>query len=150
MHLAHYLNLLHAGQAALAAAFESVGSTHGDEPDVQMECEMFAAQTNRHAARVAAFARRYGEDGSQDRLQSAPFGGPRSGGLGLLRDLHDLYLMATECEICWTMIGQAARGLRDEELIAAVEECDGETKGQIAWLRTRLKQSAPQALVVAN
>jgi hypothetical protein len=30
------------------------------------------------------------------------------GGLGLLRDLQDLYLMTTECDITWTMIGQAA------------------------------------------
>ena len=58
--------------------------------------------------------------------------------------------MATECEIGWTAIGQAARGLRDEGLVAVVEHGDAEIKGQIAWLRTRMKQSAPQALVVAG
>jgi hypothetical protein len=29
---------------------------------------------------------------------------------GLLRDLRDLYLMAAECAIAWTLVGQAARG----------------------------------------
>jgi hypothetical protein len=33
-----------------------------------------------------------------------------------LRDLHDLYLMAAECEISWTVIGQAAQGVRDNDL----------------------------------
>lgn len=35
-----------------------------------------------------------------DRLHSELFRGARSGGVGLLRDLQDLYLMAAECDIC--------------------------------------------------
>jgi hypothetical protein len=34
-----------------------------------------------------------------DRLYSELLKGTRQGGLGLLRDLHDLYLMASECDI---------------------------------------------------
>jgi anaerobic selenocysteine-containing dehydrogenase len=30
----------------------------------------------------------------------------------------DLYLMTAECDICWTIVEQAARGIRDEELTA--------------------------------
>jgi hypothetical protein len=30
-----------------------------------------------------------------------------------------------------------------------VEACEGETAVQLKWLKTRMKQAAPQALVVA-
>jgi hypothetical protein len=56
--------------------------------------------------------------------------------------------MATECDIAWTLVGQAAQGARDAELFAVVEACEGETAGQLKWLKTRMKQAAPQALVV--
>ena len=52
-------------------------------------------------------------------------------------------------DLAWTLVGQAARGLRDEDLIAVVSACEGETATQMRWLRTRMKQAAPQALVVA-
>jgi len=60
-----------------------------------------------------------------------------------------LYLMAAECDVCWTLVGRAAQGLRDTELSAIVDAGAGETEIQPAWLRGRMKQAAPQALVVA-
>ena len=56
--------------------------------------------------------------------------------------------MACECELSWALVGQAARGARDRELLAVVSRCEGETSTQVRWLRTRMKQAAPQALVV--
>ena len=70
--------------------------------------------------------------------------------MGLLRDLQDLYLMANACDIAWTMVGQAAQGARDGDLLEVVEGCEGQTAVQIKWLRTRMKQAAPQALLVAS
>jgi hypothetical protein len=74
----------------------------------------------------------------------ASFGtdGQPSSCLGLLRDLHDLYLMACEVDISWTVIGQAAQGARDPELLATVTTCDRDTAIQLAWLRTRMKAAA--------
>jgi hypothetical protein len=57
--------------------------------------------------------------------------------------------MAAECDISWTLVGQAAKGARDDELDAVVGRCEGGTAIQVKWLRTRMKQAAPQALVVA-
>jgi hypothetical protein len=152
MHLAHYLGLLHRAQVELAAAFREVGAAHGDEVDVAHICERLAAQCDDHAERLAPFAERYGEDAptEPERLHSELFRGARSGGLGLLRDLHDLYLMATECDLAWTLVGQAAQGARDRELVATVADCEGATAIQLKWLKTRLKETAPQALVVAG
>ena len=83
-----------------------------------------------------------------ERLHSELFQGTRQGGLGLLRDLHDLYLMATGCDISWALIGQAAKGARDDALDEVVQRCESDTTIQLRWLRTRMKAAAPQALVV--
>jgi hypothetical protein len=151
VNLAHYLGLLHKAELELGEAFRDVGEAHRDEPDVLHDCGMLAGWCDRHAERLQPFADRYGEeaDDEPDRLHSDLFQGTRGGGLGLLRDLHDLYLMAAECDIAWTLVGQAAQGARDSDLLDVVTGCEGETATQMSWLRTRMKQAAPQALVVS-
>lgn len=151
MQLAHYLGLLHKAQVDLAAAFREVAEGHADEADVFHICNRLAAECDGHAERLGPFVARYGEDAPEepDRLHSEIFRGSREGGIGLLRDLQDVYLMAAECDITWTLVGQAAQGARDTDLLAVVQACEGETAIQMQWLRTRMKQAAPQALVVA-
>ncbi len=151
MHLAHYLGLLHKAQLDLAEAFVEVAEAHGDEPDVHVECERLASQCIAHAQQLQPFVARYGEDAvdEPERLHSELFQGTRSGPLGLLGDLHDLYLMASECDLSWTIVGQGAKGARDDDLIEVVNACEHETSIQQSWLLTRMKQAAPQALVVA-
>jgi hypothetical protein len=53
-------------------------------------------------------------------------------------------------DITWTMVKQAAQGLQDAELLDVVGRCDGETATQLSWLKTRMKQAAPQALIAAS
>ena len=152
MHLAHYLGLVHRSELVLADSFREVASAHGDEPDVSVLCQKFAKQCDQHAAKLAPFVDRYGEEAPEEpeRLHSDLFGGTRTGGLGLLRDLHDLYLMASEVDISWTLVGQAAQGARDKALFETVTSCEKQTTTQLQWLRTRMKQAAPQALLVAS
>ena len=152
MNLPHYLGLLHRAQTEFAAAFREVGETHAAEADVLHLTRTLSRQCDAHAERLAPFVERYGEqaDAEPERLHAELFGGTRSGGLGLLRDLHDLYLMAAQCDIAWTLVGQAAQGLRDEELVDVVTSCEGDTNRQISWLRSRMKQAAPQVLVVVR
>jgi hypothetical protein len=57
--------------------------------------------------------------------------------------------MAAQSDIAWTLLGQAAQGLRDDDLLAVVTAAEQETDIQLKWLRTRMKEAAPQALVVA-
>jgi hypothetical protein len=149
--LAHYLGLLHKAQVDLAQAFREVADGHAEEADVFHICNRLAQECDAHAGHLGPFVERYGEDAPEepDRLHSEIFDGSREGGLGLLRDLQDLYLMATECDITWTLVGQAAQGARDGELHELVKGCEGETATQLQWLETRMKQAAPQALVVS-
>jgi hypothetical protein len=152
MQLAHYLGLLHRAQVTLGDAFREVGEAHGDEADVFHQCQRLARQCDEHARQLAPFAERYGEEEADEpeRLHSTLFQGARSGPLGLLRDLHDLYLMACECDITWTLVGQAAQGARDSELLEVVGRCEVETAIQLKWLKSRMKEAAPQTLVVAG
>jgi hypothetical protein len=52
--------------------------------------------------------------------------------------------------MAWTVIGQAAQGVRDRELLDVVNSCENETANQLKWIRTRMKVAAPQALIVAS
>jgi hypothetical protein len=148
--LAHYLALLEQSQRKLADAFGVVADAHGDEVEVRRTGRRFAAQCRDHADRLESFAHRYGLDGDEppDALHGELFHGPRTGPLGMLRDLHDLYLMAAECDMVWTLIGQAAQGARDRDLLGVVTGCEEETAVQLKWLETQLRQAAPQVLVV--
>lgn len=152
MLIGHELGLLHGAETELARALREVVAAHGQETDVATLGSRFAGEAERHAAALAPFAERYGEapEGEPERLHSALFGGTREGALGLLRDLHDLYLMATEADVAWTLVAQAAQGARDEELLGVVRDCETETAAQLRWLRTRMKQAAPQTLVVVR
>jgi hypothetical protein len=131
MQLPRYLHLLHREQLELAEAYRRVAETHADEADVAVQCERLASQCDAHAERLGPF------------VGSGPEVEP-----DLLADLHDLYRRAAHCDMAWTLAGQAAQGARDRELLEVVQGSEGETAMQLKWLRTRLKQAAPQALVV--
>ncbi|MCU1398703.1 MAG: hypothetical protein JWN62_1812 [Acidimicrobiales bacterium] len=152
MHLGHYLALLRNSQRGLIEAYRAVADAHPDEPDVHITCRKFAEHTERHEALLAPMHARYAEqsEAEPEHLLHTLFHGPRSGPLELLRDLHDLYLATSECDICWTLIIEAARGARDTALLDLATACGGEVAIQLAWLRSRMEQAAPQALVVAQ
>ena len=151
MHLANYIGYLHRAELNLAQGMRKVGEAHMADTDVYHTTATLARQCEAHAAELRPFVERNGEDAptEPDRLYHQLFDGTREGGLGLLRDLHDLYIMASACDIAWTMIGQAAQGARDAELLAVVESCEVQTATQIRWVKTRMKQAAPQALLIA-
>ena len=66
----------------------------------------------------------------------------------LLAELRTLHLRTHEVAITWTMAEQAAKALRDTDLLKVATECQSETEMQAKWFTTRIKTSAPQALVV--
>jgi hypothetical protein len=153
MKLPVYLGLLHRSEQTLAASFRQVAEGHGAEPDVYYLCRSLADQCEAHEQALAPIVERYGEvdeDDEPEPLHAECLSETRSGPVGLLRDLQDLYLLASLVDITWTAVKQAAQGLRDAELIEVVERCEGETTTQLHWLSTRMKQAAPQALIVAE
>jgi len=155
-HLATYVALLHRTEQTLADSFRTVGQGHAAEPDVAHLCETLAATSDEHVRLLEPIAQRYGEQGSGDdvdepeRLHAAGLAQTRSGAVGLLRDLQDLRLLGTLAQTTWTVVGQAAQGLRDHELLDVAQEASRSTARQLSWLDTRMRAAAPQALLVAR
>lgn len=153
MNLDIYLGMLRQAEQTLAESFRQVADGHGAEPDVHFLCHTLAGQCEHHGELLLPVVQRYGEDRSDnepERLHAQGLSETRSGPVGLLRDLQDLYLLASLVDVTWTMVKQAGSALRDKELLAVVEQCDAETAVQLRWLQTRMKQAAPQALVAAR
>jgi hypothetical protein len=152
MFLANYLGLLHQSELDLAEGFRKVAAGHAAEVDVYHICNTLAKQCDAHAEQLGPFVDRYGEqrDEEPERLYHDLFDETRSDSFGLLRDLQDLYVMTNFCDITWTMVGQAAQGAGDVELYETVNSLEGQTSTQIKWLKTRMKQAAPQTLLVAS
>jgi hypothetical protein len=153
-HLATYVALAHHSEQTLADSLHTVGQGHSDHPDVLFTCQALAAMSRHHVDRLSPVAQRYGEqdDGSveePERLHAAGVGEVRTGPVGLLRDLQDLHMLASLVQSTWTVIGQGAQGLRDDELLSISEDAAADTARQIAWFTTRMKVAAPQALIVS-
>jgi anaerobic selenocysteine-containing dehydrogenase len=149
-HVAEYLGLVKEVEHEISDAFTSVAEHHSDEPDILEICQQFAHTAMVHEEAVEHFTSIYGEasDHEASRVRNSLFKGPRSGGFGLVRNLHDLFLLTTEAHLGWMILLQAAQALRDKEFIAACTKLGSETDGQRSWLQTRIKQAAPQALLV--
>lgn len=147
-----YVGLQHAASATLADSLRQVAEGHAAEPDVLTDCHRLAGMCDAHVARLAPIIERYGEqrEDEPERLHAAGLVSVRSGGVGLLRDLQDLYALAALVDITWTVLSQAAQAVRDRDLIDVVAACQHDTQRQLRWLLTRIKQAAPQALIASG
>ncbi|HEX2968652.1 MAG TPA: hypothetical protein VHO46_06070 [Bacteroidales bacterium] len=154
MHIQDYLRLIVNSEQQMSEAFNKVSRHHKYEPDIHFTCLMLAGWSDRHVELLKPFSDKYeekaGDTKEPERLSQTLFREPRRGPLALLRDLHDLWLLTKEIEISYKIILQAAKALRDTNLVKLGEELSNETKRQSDWLQTRIKQAAPQILVVAD
>lgn len=150
-HLPNYLQVALAAEQQLADGFDRTAEHHGDEPDVAQTCLLFASECAALEQRLEPAVHRHahGANPQPERLHQRLYSGPRGGGLGLLRDLHDLYLLATECVLAWTVTDQAALALRDRELHDLAAKALADHRRQADWIMARVKQEAPQALIAA-
>ena len=135
--LAHLREL----ETALAAELRAAAERHREEHDVYHQCHTFALAADKRVQRLEPLARRY--DGAAEWTTAVGDGSD-----DLLQDLRTLYLRAQEVAITWTMAVQAAKALRDRDLLAVATECQSEPEAQAKWFTTRIKVAAPQALVL--
>lgn len=151
MHLPTYLTMLQTAERTLADSQGEIATGHAGESDVRYTCTGFARQCASHAEALAPLVDRYAGRGQPgpDRLHSPGLTSARGGPIGLLRDLQDLYQLASLVDITWTLVGQAAAGARDRDLLDVVAWCRPEIAAQLSWLRMRMKAAAPQTLLVA-
>lgn len=156
------LGELHEAETDLATEYRRVAEREAAEQDVYYLCYTLAKQCDDHAERVRAMAAQFdgtlpeppGSNGGEGilaelRHRASEMLGRRSeSGLLLLRDLRRLYLMAEAVSIHWVAMGQVAQAVRDQALLTQVSTLHKETLTQIKWIKTRIKEAAPQALTV--
>ena len=150
-HLSTYVGLADHSERTLAESFRTVAHGHAQVADVFHTCHLLAQMSDQHRADLAPAVQRYGEDDIEEpeRLHAEGLAQARAGEIGLLRDLQDLHVLATLVQTTWTVIVQGAQGLRDRELLEIANAANAETSRQLTWLNTRMKEAAPQALIVA-
>jgi NADP-dependent 3-hydroxy acid dehydrogenase YdfG/formylmethanofuran dehydrogenase subunit D len=131
-HVANYLDLARRSERHLAESLEKVAGHHGHEPDVAQMARFLASWSSENRTELEPLVARYGraKEGRPDALSRALFHGPRGGGLGLVRDLHDLWVLAQEVTLAYTLLGQASQALRDTELSAVLARVSLRTRRQ--------------------
>lgn len=151
MQVAKYIGIIEASEQQLGDAFLLVANRHEKDPGVRDMCKQMSNWSLSHIERLRGFKERFGKQPSDEpeRVGSALFHGTRVGGMGLLRDLQDLMLLANQAHTFWTSLSQAAKSLHDKDLEAACTDSLEEVERQMAWLDTQIKHSAPQAIIVA-
>ncbi|KAA2239352.1 molybdopterin oxidoreductase [Chitinophaga agrisoli] len=152
MHIGKYISLVHRTEIDLVKAFRLVADAHRDEVDVYQICMLLSSWSQSLSDDVQIFAEKYGEenDDEPDRLTQTLLKKARKGGMALLRDLHDLYLIVSEAEVCCAILQQGAAGLRDDALMLTCEEIERQSKRQLSWIYTRMRSAAPQTLIAAG
>src|SRR5678810_654847 len=102
MHLGQYIDLIHRTQTDLTKAFILVANAHGDEVDIYQNCMLLSSWSNTLANNLEPIASQYAkkDDKEPERLTHTLLKKTRQGGMALLRDLHDLYLIVTEVQVC--------------------------------------------------
>ena len=149
-HIADYIGLLDESEKRLVKAFQQILRTHPDEPDIGALCKIFRKWSEEADLMIKPFIAKYGErrEGEPKRLDKAHLVKREQGGFNLLRDLHDLWLLVNESMMSLNVLEQAARALRDQELLDTLNHIQQRNERQQTWLKTRISQAAPQTLVV--
>jgi hypothetical protein len=155
-HLTTYVGLADHSERTLAESYRKVAAGHADVADIYHTCHTLAQMNDQHHELLQPVIDRYGEQQSgaapeePERLRAAGLAAARDGEIGLLRDLQDLHVLATLAQTTWTVIAQAAQGLRDHELLDIARQANQDIGRQLSWLNTRMKAAAPQALLVSG
>ena len=151
----------HDAETELAAELLRVGERHKADHDVYHLSRTLSEWCDRHVCRLAVDAPRYGADLDADavadeqergliaraRERGSELVGRRpEPGLLLLRDMRDLHLAAARASLAWTVLGQGAQAVSDQELLDTVTACHPETIRIMKWTVQKAKEASPQAL----
>jgi ribonuclease HI len=136
--LKHLLTL----EATLGAELRAAAERHHEEHDVYHQCRLFARSADARAERLEPLLARLHE--GSDQWNSAGDAGSDD----LLEELRALALRLRMVDVTWTMAEQAAKALRDADLLACATESAADATSEADWFLTRIKTGAPQALTV--
>jgi predicted molibdopterin-dependent oxidoreductase YjgC len=145
-----YIGMLKGGNEQFAAACLSVSPHHLEEAEIQAGMRKLAQFSSEAVEMIKPFGGKYGQQEAKEpqKLRATLFPAVRAGSFGILRDLHSLFVMASEVHVALSIVMQASKELRDEGLLAACMHMDEGNKRQRAWLMTQIEHRASHTLVV--
>jgi hypothetical protein len=150
---------LHRSENDLAHQLLVVSDRHKAEHEVFHVARDLAVWSQDHVREIARIGQTYGLDldpepaGDPTVLQkirqevSDRLGRRSAPALMLLRDLRSIYMDASGVFVDWELVGQAAQGVRDRELLDVTQQCRPQTMRQAKWANAQLKEKATQILV---
>jgi hypothetical protein len=141
MRLERLLREMAAAEAGLAADLRRLADDYRADQDVHAVAIDLALWSQDHAAALAERA--------QHRLPETAPAEPVADGdpdATLLRDLRDVHTAACGVASDWDVLGQVAKGRRDDDLQALVQLCSAQTARQVTWLRATRNEAAAQAV----
>jgi hypothetical protein len=158
------LEELYTAENDLAAEYREVAQRTVDEPDVHHMCGTLAGQCDEHSAAVRALAEQYhlklpDEDaapGAAARVcrvaveaagHGNGYGHVPATGARLLSYLRELFLAVERVDLYWIVAGQVAQALRDPDFLAQVTTLHKQTLTQAKWLKTKIRETAPQVIL---
>ncbi|MEW1653769.1 hypothetical protein [Streptomyces sp. NPDC093707] len=160
-----FLRELHDAERDLAATCRTVAARQAADRGTYYPAHTVAAQCDRHAEDIRAWGERFdvrihAKAAPTEPMAAVPesvrrtapeaHGKPPTPGIALLHDLCLLHEKAQAVHIHWTVLGQVARALRDRELLDQAAAHHDETRTQIKWITTRIREMAPQAVAVPD
>jgi hypothetical protein len=137
----------------LADALRTLGERHVSDVDVYHVAHLLGSRCGHQMELLAPHAERYEAHGPADTetrksiSEPAPPSRDEAPGILLLSDLQRLYGLAHRAELAWVVLLQVGQATRDERLVSAASEGREEAERRWKWLRTKIKESSPQALL---
>ncbi|HVX11020.1 MAG TPA: nitrate reductase [Pirellulales bacterium] len=151
-HVSDYLSLLVDGHQELIEACEYLGRQHGQNAEIREGAKIMANLSRQAIDDLRPFVVRYGQRSEQHphRLRQTLFSKRRTGGFGLLRDLHGLHVLCSDIHMSVKVLKDAARELRDMPLHEVCLNTFGQNQRQQAWIDTMIKESAADSVVIPS
>lgn len=152
---------VHDAETDLAQQLLQVGERHKADHDVLHLTRMMSGWTTERLHRLTTHSTTYGVppgldtiDRDQDRgilalvrAKGAELVGHRpEPAILLLRDIRDLHIAAARVSLGWTMLGQGAQAVSDQDLLATVTACHPEAIRTMKWTVQKMKEASPQVL----
>jgi hypothetical protein len=151
MQISLYVGLVVQSERVFQAACLNLARRHEQDAGIRDGCRKMAKSTQHRLGGVHQLREMFGGGPGRavNLVAQALFHGLRSGGVGLIRDLHDLTLLANQSLLYWTALYQGLRARHDTAGEAICEQSIRQLELEISWLTTEIKDAAPQALTIS-
>jgi anaerobic selenocysteine-containing dehydrogenase len=152
-HVSDYLGILKAANQEFVSACQYMIRQHEGNAEIREGALRVKQFGDDAVQRIQPFLDKYGEKAPKEphKLRQTLFSEDRgAGGFGLLCDIHALFVLVSENQLANHIVLEAAKELRDDDLLQFCSWLGETIRRQQAWCVTMATATAPQSLVVPS